>query len=192
MSFFNRSKDALTEKISLDELYDRKREVELQKMQVYNTILNRVHSKIKITARQKHDEQYTFFVIPEFVLGVPKYDVATCVSYIIEKLNDNGFITKYTHPNLLFISWNHYIPSYRRAQIKENTGVSIDGFGNVITDKKKQDKPKSVNELLLDHKKSSSSGKIIVNKKEFKDITLYKPSGIYTQDMMNRLKNKIE
>jgi len=192
MNFFNRSKDALTEKISLDELYDRKREVELQKMQVYNTILNRVHSKIKITARQKHDEQYTFFVIPEFVLGVPKYDVATCVSYIIEKLNDNGFITKYTHPNLLFISWNHYIPSYRRAQIKENTGVSIDGFGNVITDKKKQDKPKSVNELLLDHKKSSSSGKIIVNKKEFKDITLYKPSGIYTQDMMNRLKNKIE
>ena len=188
MSFFNND-DTLTEKISLDELYDRKREVELQKMKVYTTILNRVHSKIKLTARQKHDEQYTFYIVPEFVLGVPKYDVATCVSYIIEKLNNNGFITKYTHPNLLFISWNHYIPSYKRAQIKKETGVSIDGFGNVVTDKKKE--PKSVNDLLLENKKIVTTGKR-ANKKEYKDITLYKPSGIYTQDILNRLKNKIE
>jgi len=190
MSFYNNDTD-LTEKISLDELYDRKREVELQKMKVYTTILNRVHSKIKITARQKHDEQYTFYVVPEFVLGVPKYDVATCVSYIIEKLNDNGFVTKYTHPNLLFISWNHYIPSYRRAQIKKETGVSIDGFGNLITEKKKQDGPKSVNALLLENKKMISTTKTGAIKKEYKDISLYKPSGIYTQDILNRLKNKI-
>ena len=190
MNFYNSDAD-LTEKISLDELYDRKREVELQKMKVYTTILNRVHSKIKITARQKHDEQYTFYIVPEFVLGVPKYDVATCVSYIIEKLNDNGFITKYTHPNLLFISWNHYIPSYRRAQIKKETGVSIDGFGNLITEKKKQDGPKSVNTLLLENKKMISTTKTGATKKEYKDISLYKPSGIYTQDILNRLKNKI-
>jgi len=188
MSFLN--DDNFKEKISLDTLYDRKREVELLKMKVYQNILHRVHLKIKLTARQKHDEQYTFFVIPEFVLGVPRYNVATCISYIIEKLDNNGFVTKYTHPNLLFISWKHYIPSYKRAQIKKETGISIDGFGNKITEQAKN-KPKTVNDLLLENKKSIAINANAKKNKNYKDITLYKPSGIYNQDILNRLKNKL-
>ena len=187
--------DNYNEKISLDELYDRKREVEIQKMKIYKTILNRVHSKIKLTARQKHDEQYLFYVVPEFVLGVPRYDVGTCISYIVTKLEENGFVTKYTHPNLLFISWKHYIPSYKRAQIKKETGMSIDGFGNQITDKKKSDEPQDINALMLDAKKQQSSGGKTNNSKkgakDFKDISLYKPSGVYNQDILNRLKDKL-
>ena len=57
--------------------------------------------------------------------------------YVINKLTENGFQVKYTHPNLLWISWQHYIPHYERANIKKQYGVSIDGFGNVI---KKSDK----------------------------------------------------
>ena len=191
----NDDDDNYNEKISLDELYDRKREVEIQKMKIYKTILNRVHTKIKLTARQKHDEQYLFYVVPEFVLGVPRYDVGTCISYIITKLEENGFVTKYTHPNLLFISWKHYIPSYKRAQIKKETGMSIDGFGNQITDKKKSNEPQDVNALMLDAKKQQSSGGQTNNSKkgskDFKDISLYKPSGVYNQDILNRLKDKL-
>ena len=153
MDFFNSNDDNddhFNEKISLDDLYDRKREVEQQKMKIYQTILNRVHTKIKLTARQKHDEQHLFYVVPEFVLGVPRYDVGTCISYIVTKLEENGFVTKYTHPNLLFISWKHYIPSYKRAQIKKETGLSIDGFGNQITDKKSKDEPMDINSLMVD------------------------------------------
>ena len=62
--------------------------------------------------------------------------MVNCTSYIIEKLIDNGFMIKYTHPNLLFISWRHYIPHYERAKIKKNTGVSVDGWGNVVVNKK--------------------------------------------------------
>ena len=32
------------------------------------------------------------FLLPEFILGVPKYDMVECTSYVIEKLVDNGFI----------------------------------------------------------------------------------------------------
>ena len=189
--FHSGDNDDLKEKISLDELYDRKRTVELQKIKVYKTILNRVHSKIKLTARQKIDNQYLFYVVPEMMLGIPRYDVATCISYIISKLEDNGFRTKYTHPNLLFISWQHYIPSYKRAQIKKETGISIDGFGNKIINKKNE--PQNVNNLLLDAKKNQTSKKLTIAKNSnYKDISLYKPSGIYNQDILNRLKNKLD
>ena len=189
MNFFD-DDDHFDEKISLDDLYDRKREVEMNKMKIYKTILNRVHTKIKMTARQRHDDQYLFYVVPEFILGVPRYDVGTCISYIIEKLEENGFVTKYTHPNLLFISWKHYIPSYKRAQIKKETGVSVDGFGNTLMDKKRE--PKDINSLFLDVKtKQSNGGKSQQQKKEFKDISTYKPSGIYNQDILNRLKDKL-
>lgn len=193
MDFLNNNNDDddhFNEKISLDELYDRKREVEQNKMKIYKTILNRVHTKIKMTARQRHDEQYLFYVVPEFILGVPRYDVATCISYIVTKLEENGFVTKYTHPNLLFISWKHYIPSYKRAQIKKETGLSIDGFGNKITDKSKKDEPKDVNSLLLDVKKDQNKGTKKKDETKYKDISQYKPTGIYNQDILNKLKNK--
>lgn len=180
----NDNDDHIEEKISLDELYNRKREVEQFKLGVYRKILGRVHVRIKTAARQKLNNNYTFFVIPEFIFGVPKYNTETCASYLIEKLQDNGFVVKYTHPNMLFISWGHYIPSYEREKIKKETGISIDGFGNEI---KKKDKLVTFKEpeKTLSNKSSSSSGK------QFKDISTYKPSGIYNMDLITRIQDKI-
>ena len=45
-------------KINLDELYDRKKEKDLQKLQIFNRILNRVHEKIKMTSRQKINSSF--------------------------------------------------------------------------------------------------------------------------------------
>lgn len=187
------------EKISLDDLYDRKREIEKNRMNIYKKILARVHNKIRITARTKHNEHHLFYLVPEFIFGIPRYDVNTCISYIIDKLVENGFQVKYTHPNLLFISWNHYIPSYKRQEIKLNTGVSIDGFGNVIQKSKKgqnnnkNDDDGDINTLMLNPKKNNNTEISISksnSKKDYKDIDSYKPSGIYNQDLLNKLKDK--
>ena len=51
---------------------------------------------------------------------------------------ENGFLVKYTYPNLLFISWRHYIPSYKRIEIKKRYGFKIDGFGNLVKEKEKE------------------------------------------------------
>ena len=45
-------------KINLDELYDTKKEKDLQKLQVFNRILNRIHTKIKMTSRQKINSNF--------------------------------------------------------------------------------------------------------------------------------------
>ena len=178
------------EKINLDELYERKKLHDISTTQNYNTILNRIHNRIKTTSRQQITEQFCWFIVPEMMIGVPKFDQAICIAYVIDKLQINGFRVRYTHPNLLFISWKHWVPDYVRTEIKKKTGVTIDGYGNIIKNDEEENSNK--NELnpntLLKNFKSQNSNTVI---KDIKAIETYKPSGnlIYDTDVINSLKN---
>jgi hypothetical protein len=185
-----------SEKISIDDLYTRKNEVEENKLKVFRKILNRVHTKIKITSRQRKSEQFTFFVIPEFLVGIPRYDVAACTAYIIDKLKDNGFLIKYTHPNLLFISWAHYYDKTRRMNVKKEYGVNIDGFGNVVKSKNniksvKNNDSGNMNNLMFANKKKGNIKLDNNSKKNYKQISTYKPTGnlIYSNGLLKSLEN---
>jgi len=57
-----------------------------------------------------------------------------CRKYFFDKLQENNFIVRYIHPNLLFISWNHWVPSYVRNEIKKKTGIVVDGNGKRLND----------------------------------------------------------
>mgnify|MGYP003326361802 FL=1 len=175
------------DKLNLDELFEKKQIHDLATTKNYNAILNRVHTKIKLTSRQQIDVHYCWFVIPEVMIGVPKYDVATCISYVIDKLQENGFNVRYTHPNLLLISWQHWVPSYVRTEIQKKTGVKIDGYGNIIKDEEKDENPLS-NNLIT--QKTKNTPQSILKNKETKPITSYKPTGklIYNNDILDSLK----
>ena len=187
--------DADNTKINLDDLYERKKQSDLNTLRVYNKILQRIHSKIKTHSRVNKNEQHCWYVIPEMIIGIPRYDVAACTAYVIDKLRDNGFVIRYTHPNLLFISWATWYPGYVREEIRKKTGVQIDGWGN--EKQKKQDDESSngydkndPNSLLLGQK----SKNISVTKKNdnFRDIATYKPTGnlIYNSELLKRIEDR--
>lgn len=188
--------DNFNEKLNLDDLFKEKKQTQEHKIKIYQRILARVHKKIKTTSRMRNSDNFSFFLIPEFILGIPRYDMAECTSYIIEKLTDNGFLVKYTHPNLLFISWQHYIPKYQRAQIKKKTGVSVDGYGNVVTKKQKQqEEGNSLNGLLLKNTPENKKGILKKkNQRNYTDISTYKPTGnlIYNTKMIESVENLID
>ena len=75
-------------KINLDELYEYKKQCDKNTLHSYNIVLNRIHTRIKMTSRQKKNEQFCWFLIPEVMIGVPKYDVSSCIAYVIDKLKD--------------------------------------------------------------------------------------------------------
>lgn len=180
------------EKINLDELYDKKREYDLSKLNIFNRLLGRIHNKIKLTSRQKHDEQFCWFVVPEMMIGVPKYDQGAAIAYITDKLTTNGFVTKYIHPNLLFISWKHWIPHYVRSEIQKKMGVKIDGYGNLVNEEeKKKIEDTNPNLLVLNTDKGLSLGND-EKKKEFKSIKDYSPSGnlVYNKDLLTKIEDK--
>lgn len=172
------------DKLNLDELFEKKQIHDLATTKNYNAILNRIHNKIKLTSRQQLDIHYCWFIIPEVMIGVPKYDIATCISYVIDKLQDNGFNVRYTHPNLLLISWDHWVPSYVRTEIQKKTGIEVDGYGNIIN-KESEDKQNENNTIITKNKPQS-----ILKNKESKSITSYKPTGklIYNNDILDSLK----
>ena len=183
----------LNSKLDMDELYEKKKESDITKLNIYNKVLSRIHSRVKLTSRQKKNNQFCWFVVPEVILGEPRYDSKNCIPYLIEKLKENGFLVKYTHPNLLFLTWQHYIPSYVRSEIKKREGIAIDGFGNIVReqDKKKQEK-KDNNSLLFNtgEKEQQTSN----NKKEYKSISSYKPTGnaVYSDDMFKKMEDKFK
>ena len=152
-------------KLNLDELFDYKKGQDMNTVKTYNKILEKVHQKIKIASRQKLENQCCWYVVPEIILGIPKYELKECVAYIIHELQENGFRLRYTHPNLIFISWTHWIPDYVRMEYKKQTGIMIDGFGKEI---KKEE--------VVDPKKSI-----------IKSTSSYKPSGLIYKDDFIRL-----
>jgi len=180
-------------KINLDDLYERKQQHDLNTLSIYNKVLNRIHNKIKTISRQQTTEQHCWYVIPEMIIGVPKYDHGACTAYLIDKLRDNGFMIRYTNPNLIFISWKHWIPSYVRNEIKKKTGTVVDGYGNKV-DKNEQEKEKEIdssdpNAFMLNRNKNIS---IEPPKKDYKAIDSYQPSGnlIYNQELLRRIEDK--
>lgn len=184
-----------SEKLNIDELYEKKRQYDLGKLALFNKILNRIHVRIKNTSRQKIDEQFCWFVVPEIIIGVPKYDQAACIAYLIDKLKNNGFNVRYIHPNTLFISWLHWVPSYVREELKKKTGLAINEYGQKIVEidednNKLTFEPKNPNDFIINMKNTEQ--KIKQPKKEYTPIKTYKPSGnlIYGDDLLNKIEDK--
>ena len=191
--------DDFSEKLNIDDLYEKKRQQELNKLALFNKILNRIHVKIKTVSRQKVDEQFCWFLVPETIIGVPKYDQGACIAFLIDKLKINGFITRYIHPNVLFISWMHFVPSYVRTELKKKTGIMIDEYGKKIEENEVDGNIKMVtnipvdpNEYMLNNRNPDSTQKTKDSKKEYTPINSYKPSGnlVYDDELLNRIKDK--
>lgn len=167
-------------KIALDELYVQKQERDIKEVKSYNLVLARIHNRIKLTARQRKDEQFCWFTVPEIMVGMPYYNNSSCIAYVMDQLTDNGFRVAYTHPNCLMISWAHWIPSYVRNEIKNKRGIEIDGQGNEIKKKNAV--------TFKDNQPASAS----TSKTQYKDTKSYNPTGnlIYGADLFKSIHQK--
>lgn len=174
----------LAEKINIDELYEKKRQYDVNKLELFKKILNRVHVRIKTTAKHNLHDKFCWYVVPEVIMGVPRYDQPGCIAYIMDSLQSNGFQTRYFHPNTIFISWNHWVPSYVRNEIKKKTGIVVNEYGEKIPDKNEEEEE--------DEEEQQAQVKQINNSKKYTPIQSYKPSGklVYSEDMLSRMEDK--
>ena len=174
-----------SEKINIDELYEKKKQYDLKKLELFRKMLNRIHVRIKTVARQNINEKWCWFVVPEIIIGVPKYDQAGCIAFLMDTLEKNGFVVRYFHPNTLLISWNHWVPTYVRDEIKKKTGLQVDEYGRQIIEENDEDD---------DNNQSSNSIEQISNGKKYTPINKYKPSGklVYSEDLLDKIGNRLD
>ena len=188
-----------SEKLNIDELYEKKRQYDLTQLALFNKVLNRIHVRIKTVSRQRKDEQFCWYVVPEVIIGVPKYDQSACIAYLIDKLKTNGFNVRYTHPNALFISWLHWVPSYVRTEFKKKTGVVINEYGEKIDEDSEENnnnkisfESKDPNDFMLNMKSQDLIQKGKQQKKEYTPIKSYRPSGnlVYDDELLSKIEGK--
>ena len=129
--------------LNINDLYENMYHKNINRLKKFDDILKCIHNKIKYNA--KYERTYCFYQIPEFIIGVPLYNINDLKQYIINSLQKNGFKLMYFHPNILFIVW----------EIKKNKLCS----SNKIN--KKIDKNKDKNFKLIDEYKPN--GQFVYN-----------------------------
>lgn len=190
--------DDTLKNINIDELFEKKKIRDLKQVSIFNKILNRIHKRITITGRTKRNEKFVWFQIPEYIFGEPLYDKGDCIGYIVQKLNENGFFVKYLHPNTLFISWENWVPSYVRNEIKKKRGIIVDEKGQIVGEVEKNEKSNELlsnNGMTVDFNRNSdvSNSNSSSENKKYNPISNYKPTGnlVYDQDLFDKLEKKI-
>lgn len=175
------------QRVNIDELFDKKQRRDLRQVSVFNKILNRIHNRIKLTARNKTTDKHIWYNVPEYIFGEPLYDKGDCIAYIVSQLKDNGFFIKYIHPNTLFVSWESWVPAYVRNEIKKKKGIVLDEYGNILENK---------NAAPSEEQLVGSNGQdkaIDPKKKQYTPIATYKPTGnlVYNKELFDELEKKI-
>ena len=78
-------------------------EREKGRLKIFEEILETCFHRIQSAVVR--DDPFALFVVPDFIIGKPKYNFGNCIQYIIFRLKNNGFKVKYHYPNALQIFW---------------------------------------------------------------------------------------
>lgn len=103
----------MSDKFEIHKLFDKYHEKQQRRLRIYDKIYNKIVHKIKTVCNRAENIFSTYYVIPEYLFGVPLYNQTTCIAYCIIKLRKLGFEVTYTHPNFLYISWYKFINQYK-------------------------------------------------------------------------------
>ena len=122
--------------LNIDELNNNIKQKEKKQNMIYDKILKKCHHKIKKTS-ETTTVGFCFYIIPEYIYGFPLYNFKGCVLYIFKALDKNGFDVRYTHPNLLYISWlgKTNPQNYKAIEQKKSGYRAIEDYkptGNLI------------------------------------------------------------
>jgi len=90
-------------------------------IKVYEKVLG--HCFRKVREHVLRDQKFCFFPVPEYLAGFPLYNITHCTCFIIKKLKQAGFKTKFIPPNVIYIVWdvqNHYERVIKPQQVTTN------------------------------------------------------------------------
>tara|TARA_Y100000817_G_scaffold63860_2_gene47983 strand:- start:7406 stop:7843 length:438 start_codon:yes stop_codon:yes gene_type:complete len=89
--------------LNINNLYETMWEKNIKRYEKFDDVLKKIHNRIKYNARI--EKTFCFFQIPEFIIGVPLYNIDDLKKYLIDSLQKDGFQLIYIDPNWLFITW---------------------------------------------------------------------------------------
>lgn len=89
--------------VKANDLIKQQKDRESRKLITYDKIYNHIEKKISMASSGNY--YFTWYQIPEILIGLPTYSLSDCLSYIKKRLNKDGFEVIIYEPNILYISW---------------------------------------------------------------------------------------
>lgn len=104
---------------TVNDLQRKAKDKEKNRNKIYFSITKKCFDKIKETS--SNDETYCFFKIPEYIPGYPLFNMTECVLYLLNILQERGFLCRYVDKYILYITWNIPKKSYKAIENKSDT-----------------------------------------------------------------------
>ena len=93
----------MSSQLNMNDLFETSNHKTLRRLETFDSILKKCHSRIIYYSNL--EQTCCFYLIPEFIIGTPLYDVLELRKYMINSLKKNGFEVQYIDPNYLIINW---------------------------------------------------------------------------------------
>tara|TARA_B110001469_G_C9615249_1_gene306253 strand:+ start:206 stop:682 length:477 start_codon:yes stop_codon:yes gene_type:complete len=142
----------MSSQLDINSLFETTNLKQLKRLETYDKILKQCHYRIKHYS--KHEMTTCFFAIPEFLIGVPLYDVDELKTYMINSLEKNGFKLMYLHPNWLMIDWTEKKKSLQ--QVKKATDITQSTIKKIQKDYKPIEEYKPTGRFVYNQNSMSS------------------------------------
>ena len=100
--------------VKADKLIKEQKEREDKKKDTFDKILLKIEKKIIISSSSNNYNAW--YLVPEFIIGLPMYNLKECIGYLEEKLIKDGFKVTFYEPNIINIDWT---PKDKEKDIKK-------------------------------------------------------------------------
>ena len=89
--------------VKANDLINEQQKREKIKIETFKKVFENIEKKIVLASAGNF--YYVWYEIPEFILGLPTYNLKDCQSYVKKKLEENQFEVLEYEPNILLIKW---------------------------------------------------------------------------------------
>lgn len=119
---------------NINKLHEEKEKKIKSKTNIFKVILNKCIEKIIYTNRYT-EKTFIIFEVPTVLIGNPGYDMNACITYMISKLSNSGYIVEFLEPFYLYIDWGSSIEKqskskYPSDKLKKQTRSILEKFPN--------------------------------------------------------------
>ena len=142
----------MSSQLDINSLFETTNQKTLKRLETYDKILKQCHTRIKYYS--KYEKTTCFFAIPEFIIGVPLFDIIELRTYMMNSLERNGFKLMYLHPNWLMIDWTDKKKSL--LKVKKNTDIAQSSIKKIQTDYKPIEEYKPTGSFVYNQSSMSS------------------------------------
>ena len=89
--------------VKANDLVKEQQKREKIKIETFKKVYKNIEKKIVLASAGNF--YYVWYEVPEFILGLPTYNLPECIEYIKERLSQNDFGCESYEPDILLIKW---------------------------------------------------------------------------------------